>query len=228
LGLIVFATVGFVIGTTIERNSRESRHESAATLRAEGKSAGAATESKGTLAAESGGKSENKPTAATDAHREASAETGGDAKTAHADTGQERAPTGTAHAGAPVRTSELAQTRAGARVRTSTEGSKHAELKPLGINVEAVPFVVLAAVASLALALAAWLRPRIVPLLLVAAGAMLAFGLLDVREVFHQSDESRTGLAVLAGVVAALHLSAVVVGGVMAGRVLPPRRGDAS
>jgi hypothetical protein len=91
----------------------------------------------------------------------------------------------------------------------------HAELKPLGVDIEAVPFVALAAVVSLGLGVAAWLRPRRLPLLLFVAATMLAFALLDVREVFHQRDESQTALAVLAGVVAALHLGAASVAGVM-------------
>ncbi len=60
------------------------------------------------------------------------------------------------------------------------------ELRPLGIDVEAWPFVALAAAASLALAAAAVARPRAVALLLVVAAAMLAFAALDVREVVHQ------------------------------------------
>ncbi len=44
---------------------------------------------------------------------------------------------------------------------------------------------------------------------------MVAFAALDGREVFHQLDADRTGLAVLAGVVALLHLSAATVAGVM-------------
>jgi hypothetical protein len=87
----------------------------------------------------------------------------------------------------------------------------HPELKPLGIDIEAAPFVALAAAASLLLALGAWLRPRWLLLLALIATAMLVFAALDLREVFHQSDESRTGLAVLAGFVALLHLTAAGV-----------------
>ena len=81
--------------------------------------------------------------------------------------------------------------------------------------IEAAPFVALAAAASLLLALGAWLRPRWLLLLVTIAGAMLVFAALDVREVFHQSDESRTGLAVLAGFVGLFHLGAGVVAGLM-------------
>jgi hypothetical protein len=40
---------------------------------------------------------------------------------------------------------------------------------------------------------------------------MIAFAALDLREVFHQIDESEAGLAVLAGPVAALHIAAAIV-----------------
>jgi hypothetical protein len=77
----------------------------------------------------------------------------------------------------------------------------------LGIDLESTPFVILAAIASLALAVAAWYRPSVGLFGLIAL-AMLAFAILDVREVFHQSDEANGGLAVLAGAVALLHLGA--------------------
>ncbi len=60
---------------------------------------------------------------------------------------------------------------------------------------------------SLLLALAGWLRPG-AALLAVIGVAMLAFGVLDLREIVHQIDEHKAGLAVLAGIVAALHLAA--------------------
>jgi nitrate reductase gamma subunit len=84
--------------------------------------------------------------------------------------------------------------------------------------VEAVPFVILAALGSLALGLAAWFRPRWALLLVGVGAAMLLFAVLDVREVFHQSDESKTGLAVLAGAIAALHAAAAAVAVLMARR----------
>lgn len=91
------------------------------------------------------------------------------------------------------------------------------ELRPFGIDVEATPFVVLAAAVSVLLALAAWLRPRPV-LLAVTAVVMLAFAVLDVREVFHQFDESRGGLALLAALVALLHLASATLAGLLAVR----------
>jgi hypothetical protein len=72
-------------------------------------------------------------------------------------------------------------------------------------------FVILAVLASLALAFAAWTRPRSTAVLVVVALAMVAFAAFDVRELFHQLDESKTDLAVVAGAVAALHLAAACV-----------------
>ncbi|HET9010848.1 MAG TPA: hypothetical protein VFN38_03490 [Gemmatimonadaceae bacterium] len=90
------------------------------------------------------------------------------------------------------------------------------ELRPLGIDVEAWPFVAAAALTSLALAIAAWLRPRSDSLLIGVGLVMLGFAVLDIREVFHQADIHETGLAVLAAVIAALHLAAAAVAGRMA------------
>jgi hypothetical protein len=83
--------------------------------------------------------------------------------------------------------------------------------KFLGIDYEAVPFIVLAAAFSVALAVAVWLLPASVPVLALVVVAMVAFGVLDVREVVHQLDEDNGGLALLAGVVAVLHLGAAAV-----------------
>jgi NO-binding membrane sensor protein with MHYT domain len=61
------------------------------------------------------------------------------------------------------------------------------------------------------LAAGAWWRPRWFALLAVLAATMVAFAALDVREVFHQSDEARTGLEILASAIALLHLAAAAV-----------------
>ena len=47
---------------------------------------------------------------------------------------------------------------------------------------------------------------------------MLAFALLDVREVFHQLDEDHDGLTLLAALVATLHLASAAVAALLAGR----------
>jgi hypothetical protein len=124
----------------------------------------------------------------------AHAESGGESQAAHAAEGAAGAPTGT----------RAAET--------------HAELRPLGINIEAWPFVIAAVLASLALAAAAWVRPQTPELLAVVALAMLAFAALDIREVAHQLDVDKDGVAVLADAVAALHLAAALVAAAMASR----------
>jgi hypothetical protein len=80
-----------------------------------------------------------------------------------------------------------------------------------GLDYEATPFVALAAAFSVALAAAVWLRPRWALLLGAVAVAMVVFAALDVHEVVHQLDESKGGLAILAGVVAVCHLAAAAV-----------------
>ena len=75
---------------------------------------------------------------------------------------------------------------------TSTE-DPHTELRPLGLDVEASPFVAAAALASLALAAAAWLRPTLTSLLTFVAVAMLAFAVLDVRGSSTKPTSTRPG-----------------------------------
>jgi hypothetical protein len=87
--------------------------------------------------------------------------------------------------------------------------SEHSEML-LGINPEAAPLTVAAATASVLLAVAM----LIIRSPILAAGtalAMAAFAALDIREVIHQLDESRSGLAALATSVALLHVLAAAV-----------------
>jgi hypothetical protein len=107
---------------------------------------------------------------------------------------------------------ESAETHA---AETTGSGETHKELRPLGVNIEAVGFVVLASLASLGLAALGYTRPRWLLGLAAIAVAMIIFGALDVREAFHQSDESRTGLVVLAACIAALHFAAAALAGAM-------------
>jgi hypothetical protein len=171
VALIVVSTIGFVIGTSIERHN--SGHESAAHVRAE-------------------------------THAGAHNKAGGDTAPEHAaESGGEATPEPSESGG------ESAERHAGEASTTSLE--QHEELRPLGIDIEAIPFIVLAALGSLALAAGAWLRPRWMTLLAALVVAMIVFAALDVREVFHQSDEAKTGLEILAGAIAVLHLAAAAV-----------------
>jgi hypothetical protein len=129
---------------------------------------------------------------------EAHAESGGESEAVHAAEGAAGAPTGT---------------------------ETHAELRPMGINIEAWPFVIAAVLASLVLAAVGWLRPQTPALLAAVAIAMLAFAALDIREVAHQIDIDKDGVAVLAGAVAVLHLAAAVAAAAMASRAWRPHGG---
>jgi hypothetical protein len=92
----------------------------------------------------------------------------------------------------------------------------------LGIDLESTPLVVLAVIAGLGLAaLAATGIGRLPGFLLLVAVIALVWAALDVREVLHQLDESRTGIAVVAMIVAVLHLAVAALSGRLA-RQRPP------
>ena len=96
------------------------------------------------------------------------------------------------------------------------EGSGHDEEAEgetvLGVDAESPAIVTMAVLASLALAAGLWFTHR---RLAAVATVVLAglFALFDIAEVFHQLDESRTGLAVLAVVIAVGHAAAAVLAG---------------
>jgi hypothetical protein len=97
-------------------------------------------------------------------------------------------------------------------------GESHREAKLLGINPEALSLLVIALIVSVLLAASVWFRP-LVPVLISVAGFGLLFAALDVREVLHQVDESRTSLIAIASTLIGLHLlvamlaATVLVGG---------------
>jgi Flp pilus assembly protein TadB len=97
------------------------------------------------------------------------------------------------------------------RERTQTAESSESNTEELfGVNTESTALVVAAVAVSLLLA-AAVLAVRsavIVPLIVVVA---LGAAVFDVREVVHQIDESRSGVATLAALTAALHFLTVLL-----------------
>ena len=122
---------------------------------------------------------------------------------------------------------EHAGTPAGEEVdaHTAEEGATHSEESDeenesvLAIDLESTPLVVLAVVVGLAAAALATTRYGTLPGFLgTVAVVALAWGVLDVREFFHQLDESQTGIAVVAALVAALHLAVAAVSGRLAQR----------
>lgn len=96
----------------------------------------------------------------------------------------------------------------------------------LGVDPESTGAVVGAVAASLLLAAAAWWRPAR-SVLVVGALFCLAAAALDVREVLHQLDENRDGVAALAGLVTVLHLAAAAAAA-LAARGLPGRERTAA
>jgi hypothetical protein len=100
-------------------------------------------------------------------------------------------------------------------VESATEHAESERL--LGVDVESTPLVVLAVLAGLALAALAASRiglRRGFLLTIVVIG--LAWAALDLREVVHQLDESRTGVAVVAMAVVTLHLMVAAISGRLA------------
>jgi hypothetical protein len=92
-----------------------------------------------------------------------------------------------------------------------TRGVEAAE-RLTGISVESPVVVVLGGVASLALAVAVWLRPNRAVIVMVVAFTAAAL-VLDVLEINHQIGADRIGLAALAGVIAALRVGTIVGSG---------------
>src|SRR3954465_6385206 len=80
----------------------------------------------------------------------------------------------------------------------------------LGVDPESTGVLAIAVVVSLVLAALVW-RGAAPWLLALVALVMAVFAALDIREVVHQIDESRTGLTLLAVLVAALHLAAAAL-----------------
>ena len=124
---------------------------------------------------------------------------------------------GDEHAGTPA--GEEVQAHTGEESATHSEEPGEENEAVLGIDLESTPLVVLAVVVGLVAAALAATRYGTVPGFLGAVAVVaLAWAVLDVREVFHQLDESQTGIAIVAAVVAALHLGVAAVSGRLAQR----------
>jgi hypothetical protein len=104
----------------------------------------------------------------------------------------------------------VAQAAPGDADRGTEHGTSEHSEKLLGINPEATPLTVAAVTVSVLLAVAL-LIIRSPMLAAGAALAMAAFTALDIREVIHQLNESRSGLAALASGVALLHVLTAAV-----------------
>lgn len=80
----------------------------------------------------------------------------------------------------------------------------------LGINLEATPLVVAALAVSLVLAAATWRRDRRIVLLVTGVFAA-GFAALDVAEFSHQIQRPAVLLAIIAAVIAVLHVFAALL-----------------
>jgi ABC-type multidrug transport system fused ATPase/permease subunit len=96
---------------------------------------------------------------------------------------------------------------------------EHGNESVFGINTESTALVAIAIVVSIAFAISLWWGPG-----LIIAGFALAAAVFDVREVFHQIDESRTNLIVIAALVAFLHALVAAGALVLAHRHATDRR----
>lgn len=108
------------------------------------------------------------------------------------------------HHDEPATGTALAEAREQAETHDAAERGTSDEGRILGVDREATGLVILAVLASLALAALLWRRP--VREVWLAAGLVaLAFAVFDVAEVVHQLVESDAGLATLAALVAVAH-----------------------
>jgi hypothetical protein len=107
------------------------------------------------------------------------------------------------------------------RAGTSPDSEGREDATLLGIDPESTPLIVIAVLAGLALAvLTATPVGTNRPFLLLVVAAAVLWAALDVRELVHQIDESRAGIAALAATVAVLHLAAAAIA------TLPARTND--
>lgn len=93
----------------------------------------------------------------------------------------------------------------------SSELEESDEAGLLGVDTESTLLIVLAVTISLGLAAAVWVSPGSASILLVVGLAMVTLAVLDLREVAHQVDESKNGIALLAALVTLLHAVAAVM-----------------
>jgi hypothetical protein len=122
---------------------------------------------------------------------------------------------------ASVRTEEPSESvePEGAHADRDEPGQAETDEAVLGVDLESTPLVVLAVIVSLGLAVLTGTRfGQLTGVLSAIALVALVWAVLDIREVLHQADESRTGIALVAAAVAILHVAAAVVAGRLAAR----------
>ena len=117
------------------------------------------------------------------------------------------------------RVSESAETEAAEATHDADGGEVEGDETLLGVDLESTPLLALAVVAGLGLAaVCATEVGRRQRVLVAVAVIALAWAALDAREVAHQLDESRTGIAAIAGAVALLHVAIALLAARLAAR----------
>ena len=224
--LLVISAVAFIIGVSRERSAegKTESHEGAVPTATIGAAAPTPTHNKAAETTETHseegetgeeGEAHNE-TGPTPTHNEAAegAET-------HSEEGEVApAPSPSESVGAqsevaPTPTHDEAAEEAGGHDETGEAAGTHTKENRdiLGINPESNGAVAAAVVLSLLLALAVWIWGTSAILVgTIAFG--LAFAAFDVREAFHQADESRGGLVALALLIAVLHVGVALLAGV--------------
>jgi cobalamin biosynthesis Mg chelatase CobN len=224
--LLVVATGLFAYGVLHERSLiRSERGESPAQL-ADGSAvtqdsdtpAKRASETTATNATESPTKRANE-SAATNATKNPTKRATESAATKASETPAKRASETAATNATETPAKRSSETAANAgTVSATTTGhvetpAQHArEGRFLGVDLESTPMIVLAILAGLGLAILALSPLGAIRVILLGLGlGALAWSALDIREIVHQANESRTDLAIVAGFVAALHAAAAAL-----------------
>ena len=200
VGLILTATAAFVVGVVLERH--DSHNEAAETPSQ--RAAENATSGTTSQHSESGESGAGGGESAEHKQSGENGESGGE-NAEHSESGE------SGESATRKETSVANTTTTGESTTTETTQHSEASEKLLGVNPESTGLLVVAAAASLLLAAGVWFFGASPLLLGVVALAMAAFGALDVREVVHQANESRTGLMLLAALVAILHFAAAML-----------------
>ena len=147
----------------------------------------------------------------------------------HTETGTETVNTGGPGTAATAPTGEAAEAGGGEVVHTDEttgegtaptaepvgEAAGHSESSSetfLGLNLESTPLVIIAAAASVVLAVLNW-RRNVRALLFATMAFAVVFAVFDIAEVAHQIKESRAGLALLAAMIALVHVATTLVAG---------------
>jgi hypothetical protein len=219
VALILTATAAFVVGVSLERH--ETHNEAAETpAQRAAERKGAETSTTHSEAGENGkagesGQSGNSRESGTSGESGTSRESGESGESAeHTKTGESGESTEQNPSTETTTSPTSTATTNPKTAAPATETPQHSEAseKLLGVNPESTGLLVVAVVVSLLLAAGVWWLGASPLVLGVVALAMAAFAALDIREVVHQADESRTGLMLLAALVALLHLAAAALG----------------